>query len=194
MPSKPYTFAPSTAAKADEVNANFDTLYSALNTDYVTRYSADFLAVPTCTDPPTVDSQLANKQYVDQRAPDTGILAKYVSTSNVAAAGGVGAIGGTTLAFTPPTLGGKRALRFTCSYMGLYGATGELLMLGGPSGGILGKFSVTSSGGRTFVLHQFDNTALPASAPTNMWLGWNGGATSFLATADGPFQWVVEAI
>lgn len=90
MPSKPYTFTPSTAAKADEVNANFDTLYSALNTDYVTRYSADFLAVPTCTDPPTVGSQLANKQYVDQRAPDTGILAKYVSTSNVTAAGGGG--------------------------------------------------------------------------------------------------------
>lgn len=90
MPSKPYTFTPSTAAKADEVNANFDTLYSALNTDYVTRYSADFLAVPTCTDPPTVGSQLANKQYVDQRAPDTGILAKYVSTSNVTAAGGWG--------------------------------------------------------------------------------------------------------
>ena len=66
--TKPYTFSPGPAVSA-EVNANFDTLYDALNNDYL---SADgtvpFESIPSgpATDP-TTDNQFTRKKYVDDK-------------------------------------------------------------------------------------------------------------------------------
>lgn len=69
MPSitKPHTFTDGTDAVAAEVNADFDTLYSWVNTDAIHKDGFQaFTAVPSGpAQNPTSDNQFARKAYVD---------------------------------------------------------------------------------------------------------------------------------
>lgn len=68
--NKPYTFS-SGEILSDEVNANFDELYDALNNDYIdAAASIAFTNIPSgpSTDP-TTDNHLVRKKYVDDLNP-----------------------------------------------------------------------------------------------------------------------------
>lgn len=119
--SRPNTYAPGDEIVSDEVNNDFDTVYSAANNLLVhVDGSKAFTGIPVlpATDPSS-DNQAARKKYVDART--AGVLAKHV-IPNVLVAVPSNALGdmGVILNFTMPDLSdGSRAVRIDFGAFGL---------------------------------------------------------------------------
>jgi hypothetical protein len=65
---KQFTFVADTTIDPDEVNANFDDIVGAINTDVALLAGAAFTAIPTApATMPTSANQLTRKAYVDAR-------------------------------------------------------------------------------------------------------------------------------
>lgn len=212
--SRPNTYAPGDSIVSDEVNDDFDTLYTAANNTLVhVDGSKAFTGVPVLpASDPVSANQAARKQYVDSRT--AGVLAKAVVPNNSNTFhGGTMQTVGVQVSFPMPDLSASgRAVRLDLSASGILfsggdnSSTAEIRMVRGSDSTAM-KFGFFTKGNALLngpnvemSMWLFDNGwfAAGTTAVVKIFAGWAGASGSagaaLLGAAGAPILFVASQV